>query len=241
MATIDSSRPVTGYPPPPQQLPHNNPNGYPYTNPYPYPNPSYGYPDPQTARRTIFRRRLLASLLAFFIIVGCIVFIIWLVLRPRLPQFRLDSLSVSNFNVSAPSQTLTATWAIGLSVYNPNKKLSISYYESEASVFYKSEFISQTPVPPLSQGTKTRSSFNVTVSAVGSYVDNWVVKDVNEDRGRSMINFNVKIVSLVGFRSGGFRIRRRLLRVLCEKVAVGFPNGGSGKLVGGSRECRVGI
>lgn len=237
MATRDPSVPVTGYPPP--QPPHNNPNRHPYPNPFL--NPSYAYTYPQTDPSAA-RRRLYVSLLALFIILGSILFITWVILRPRLPQFELDSLSVSNFNVSTSSQTLTGIWTIGFSAYNPNKKLSISYHEAKVFIFYKSELISWTRVAPFSQGTKTRSVVNATVSTLKSYVENWVVRDVNGDRDLSTVRFNVKVSSFAGFRTGGWRMRRRLIRVSCENVSVGFSsNGSSGKLVGGLRECFVGL
>lgn len=97
----DHSRPATGYPPPPAQY-SNNPNGqtfstagtaYPYAapppqNPYYNPNPYYG-PDPYAAQRATFLRRLLSILIASIVITGTIVFIVWLILRPQIPDFKV--------------------------------------------------------------------------------------------------------------------------------------------------------
>ncbi|CAB4283310.1 unnamed protein product [Prunus armeniaca] len=44
----------------------------------------------------------------------------------------------------------------------------------------------------------------------------------------------------VEFRRGGWRLRRRLLRVLCSGVTVSLSSkGGLGTLAGGSRDCQV--
>ncbi|PON78814.1 Late embryogenesis abundant protein [Parasponia andersonii] len=255
----DPSRPVTGYPAqsyplPPTAAANSNPNpngvGYPYPaapqppyhHPYPNnPNPNYAYPYNYDASRATFLRRLIAAMIAFFIISASIIFIIWLVLRPRLPKVRVDSLSLTNFNTSS-SPAISGNWDVGFAVYNPNKKMSITYDEIGSEVFYKSAFLSETRISPFSQGTRTQTAINATFSAANSYVDDWVVKGIDADRGRGTVNFNVRVLARVGFRTGGWRLRRRLLRVLCENVGVGLSSSsGSGKLVGGARECRVGI
>jgi hypothetical protein len=54
------------------------------------------------------------------------------------------------------------------------------------------------------------------------------------------VSFNLKIVADAVYRVGGFRARRRLLRVFCDDLAVGISgNGGSGNLTGGARRCKV--
>ncbi|KAJ6984011.1 hypothetical protein NC653_022277 [Populus alba x Populus x berolinensis] len=95
MASSDPSRPATGYPFCPQrhQLPttatrnrlslpsthHHNPlNPYYYNTNQPYPN-----------QRATLLRRLIAALIIVTVIFFTILFIIWLVIRPHLPEFRV--------------------------------------------------------------------------------------------------------------------------------------------------------
>ncbi|KAF4371055.1 hypothetical protein CsatB_028376 [Cannabis sativa] len=247
----DTSRPVTGYPAstyPHQPQPNAaNPNGYPYPPPYhhqqpPPNNPNYGYPYRYDPARTTFIRRIFALMVAFFIVSASIIFIIWLVLRPRLPKISVDSVSLTNFNVSSSSPAVSGNWAIGFSVNNPNKKMSIAYDEIDSVVFYRSTFLAETRISPFTQGTRSQTSVNATFSAFNSYVEKSVVSGIATDRGRGIVNFNIRVLARVGFRTGGWRLRRRLLRVLCEDVGVGLSStSGTGKLVGGGRECRVGI
>ncbi|XP_062082558.1 NDR1/HIN1-like protein 10 [Humulus lupulus] len=249
----DTSRPVTGYPAssyPQSQPTVGNPNGYPYPAPHAPPyhhqqpppnNHNYAYPYRYDPARTTFLRRLVAAMIAFFIVSASIIFIIWLVLRPRLPNFSVDSVSLTNFNVSSTS-AISGNWAVGFSVNNPNKKMSIAYDEIDSVVFYKSTFLSETRISPFTQATRSQSSINATFSAANSYVEQSVVSGIATDRGRGTVNFNIRVLARVGFRTGGWRLRRRLLRVLCENVGVGVSStSGSGKLIGGARECRVGI
>ncbi|KAG8644783.1 hypothetical protein MANES_11G165500v8 [Manihot esculenta] len=238
----DPSRPATGYPVPPAQ----HPNGYPPpqsatayapppTNPYYYNQPP-PYPNPRTA----LLRRLIAALIVITVLFLTILFICWLVIRPHRPQFHVTSLSVTNLNVSTSSQRLTGYWNARLQVYNPNKKLKISYDEIASSILYKSEILSQTRIPPFKQDTKHLTTIDAEFSAVDSYVDERVVNGINGDRARGSVGFNLRVVADVGFKVGRFRARRRLLRVWCDNVDIGLSaNGGSGNLTAGSKECKV--
>ncbi|XP_015872567.1 uncharacterized protein At1g08160 [Ziziphus jujuba] len=251
----DHSRPVTGYPAAPPPPPTSqNPNGYPYPYPPPPPHhqppyhPNYPSYDPSTAAaaRATFLRRFFTAIIAFFIICGSIVFIIWLVLRPRVPQFRVDSLSLSNFNASTASQSISGNWVVGLSVYNPNKKLSLAYDGVVSSIFYKDEFLAQTRIPPLKQGKRNRTAVSASFSATNSFVGDRSLSSISRDNARGTVSFDVRILGRVVFRTGGWTMRRRIFRVLCEDLAVAISNSGgggrsSGKLVGGGRDCRVGV
>ncbi|XP_022986421.1 uncharacterized protein At1g08160 [Cucurbita maxima] len=245
----DPSRPVTGYPAYPNGRPPPS-NSQPHGQAYPYAAPPYSYPthyaNPydsthQNARLS-FLRAIIAGIIVVFIITAIILFIIWLVLRPQLPEFRVDSFQVTNF--SAASQSLSALWFVGLSVFNPNKKMTISYDIVEPTVFYKNEFLSQTRVPPFTQDKRTQTAVNATLSALNAYIETSSVNEINDDRRRGTVQFNVVVSARVGFRAGWWRTRRRLLRVLCEDLSVGLSSSNSstsGKLMGEPRACRVGI
>ncbi|WRX32094.1 Late embryogenesis abundant protein [Theobroma cacao] len=230
----DSSRPVTGYPvqnlngcaPPP---PASSATAYPYVNPNPY--PYYPPPTPQNPRPTFFRR-LFVAFAILVIIFGTILLIFWLVLRPHLPDFSLESLSLSNFNAS--NQRVTATWNAQFQVFNPNKKLSISYGDVVSSVFHKDYFLTETRIGPFVQGTRNVSTVQASYSVVDSYVEAKVVDAINGERSRGEVKFSVNVLADVAFRYGGWRGRRRVLRVRCNDVAL---SGSSGKMTGGPRKC----
>ncbi|KAJ9177881.1 hypothetical protein P3X46_009812 [Hevea brasiliensis] len=239
----DPSRPATGYPVHPAQ----HPNGYPPpqsatayappppNNPYYYNQPP-AYPNPRAA----LIRRLIAALIAVTVLFLTILFICWLVIQPHRPEFHVTSFSVTNLNVSTSSQRLTGNWNARFQVYNPNKKLKISYDEIMSSILYKSEILSQTRIPPFKQDTKNHTTMDAEFSVVDSYVDERVVNGINGDRANGAVGFEVRVVADVGFKVGGFRARRRLLRVWCDNVSIGLSaNGRSGNLTGGARKCKV--
>ncbi|KAL0417550.1 UNVERIFIED_CONTAM: hypothetical protein Sradi_1168500 [Sesamum radiatum] len=254
----DHNRPVTGYP-----APNPNSNGYSANPPppgtaYPYTaaaapppvnayyshqnNPYYQQPDPNIARRATFLRRFLAFVIGLIVVFAAITFIVWLVLRPQLPEFRVDSFSVSNFTLGNNS-LISFTSEVRLTARNPNKKMTLSYDHIRAVVFYQSWLLSDTMIPPFSQGTKNETSLTANFAAAGSFLDRPAVDGINSERGNNgNVGFNLRMVSSVRFKAKAWRTRRRFLKVLCGDLAVGIQsNGRSGTLIGGPRQCRVGI
>ncbi|KAI3412484.1 LEA_2 domain-containing protein, partial [Psidium guajava] len=192
--------------------------------------------------RATFLRYFLVAMIAFFVIIGTVLFIVWLVLRPRLPEFRVESLTVTNFSVSNSSQHVSGDWLVQFQVANPNKKMKISYADIDSYIYYKSESLSETRLPPFDQGTRSQTVVQASFAAVGSYVDASAVSGINAERARGPVSFQVRLVALARFKAGWWRARRRLIRVFCGDLAVGLPsNNGTGKLTGGVKECRVGL
>ncbi|KAL8243444.1 hypothetical protein R6Q59_009702 [Mikania micrantha] len=141
----DHGRSVTGYPSPPA------PNGYAYPYaaqpPTTYFKVATGNPPYPNQQRTNFLCRVFAVFIGCVIIIGTIVFIIWLVLRPKVPQFSVNTLSLTNFNITSNSM-ISCNWNAGVTVRNPNSKITLYYDHVEAAVFYKSRSIAMTMLPP---------------------------------------------------------------------------------------------
>ncbi|XP_004487460.1 uncharacterized protein At1g08160-like [Cicer arietinum] len=231
----EPSRPATGYPAPPFNH-HNNgqpPPGYPYHR---------GYYDPPTPPRPYasrsFFRAFFATMICLVVIFGVILVITWLVLRPSLPHFTLTTLSLSNF--SASNQSLTGTWHLSFNVRNANKKMSVTYNVLRSSIFYHSNYIAESPLAPFKQDTKSETTLNATFSAANAYLESRAVNDLNADKSSGSVPFDVQILASASFRSGSWRFRTRILKILCRKVLVAISSkSSSGNLFDGSRECQV--
>ncbi|KEH38989.1 uncharacterized protein At1g08160 [Medicago truncatula] len=228
-------QPATGYPAPP---PYNNHNGaapqYPYAAPPQYYNP----PPPRSYASRSFFRAFFATMICLAVIFGVILVITWLVLRPSLPTFTLTTLSLSSFNTS--SQSLTGTWRLTFNVRNGNNKLSVNYNALRSSIFYHSNYIAESNLAPFKMDTKSEANLNATFSAVNAYLDSRVVDALNGDRSKGSVPFDVQIVAESSFRSGSWRFRTRILKVLCRKIDLGISsNSTSGELIGGYRDCQV--
>ncbi|KAH7837591.1 hypothetical protein Vadar_015591 [Vaccinium darrowii] len=244
------STPATGYPA--SAYPYPPPNGYPasatnatayaYAAPPPPQGPRYYYPQqPYPDPRATFVRRLFAILIASFLIALTIALTIWLILRPRLPDFQVDSATLTNFNLSS-SSSITGNWDIRFTVRNPNHKITFYYDHITAAVYYKDESLSETTVTPFVQATRNQTAVRATFAAAAAYVDKSVVDGINGDKtSRGSVNFNVRILARVRLKAGWWRARQRYLRVYCGDLAVGMSSNNTtgGTLVGGPRDCKV--
>ncbi|KAL8479946.1 hypothetical protein ACS0TY_026259 [Phlomoides rotata] len=251
MEDPNRNRPVTGYPAPNGYSANPPPSGtaYPYAAPQQpyyyqnnqYPPQNYQY-DPDSVRRATCLRRIFAFFIGIVVIFGTITFIVWLVLRPQLPEFRVDSVSVSNFSLGNNS-LISFTSQVRLTARNPNKKMALTYDHIQAYIFYKADSLSDTTVPPFSQDTKNETSFTANFAAAGSFVDNRVMQGINGERGNNgNVNFNLRMLSTVRFEAKAWRTRKRYLKVFCGDLIVGLSNNvRSGQLTGAPKQCRVGI
>ncbi|GER25397.1 late embryogenesis abundant protein [Striga asiatica] len=237
----DHNRPVTGYPA------SNPPNPPPSGTAYPYaaappPNPYYGYPNNpyHQPRRSIFLRRVLAFAIGLIVVLAAITLIVWLVLRPQVPQFRVDSFTLSNLTVSDNS-LVSFTSQVRLTARNPNRRLTLAYDRLDAAVYYRSWSLADTVLPPFSLGTKSETQLTGNFSSVGNFVERVAADGMNRERGsRGSVGLNLRVLSRVRFRTNSWRTRVRLLRVFCGDLEVGAPsNGRQGTLTGGPRRCRV--
>lgn len=239
----DPSRPATGYPypypyPNPQQPPAASTNGYP--NPgtaYPYQNHNPHYA-PQPNPRAVLIRRLFIVFMSFLLILGLILFIFFLVVRPQLPDVYLNSLSVSNFNVS--NNQVSGKWDLQVQIRNPNSKMSLHYDTFLCALYYHRASLSETRLQPFDQGKKDETVVNATLSVSGTYVEGRLADSIGKERGaKGSVEFDLRMVSYATFRYGAFR-RRRYVTVYCDDVAVGVPvSSGSGKMVGPAKRCKT--
>ena len=234
------SRPVAGYTAPayPPAHPSTLPNSHPYVTPPPH---AVYHARPFWDPRATFLRRLIGIIIASAIVLGTIVLITWLALRPRLPQFRVDSLSLTHFNRTAsPQSLLTANWDVRLTARNPNSKTTLYYDRVAATVFYKSESLSSITVPPFVVARQNETGVSAMFAAVAEYVDEWVVEGMNWERSvEGVVKFNVRMLARVWLKSGSFP-RRRIMRVYCGELPVSVPaNIRNETLVGRPRLCRV--
>ncbi|KAL4567643.1 hypothetical protein LXL04_023232 [Taraxacum kok-saghyz] len=251
MADPEQSRPVTGYPAHSATGYPNTATAYPYVAAPPNAPQNQGtyfhvagtryHSDPYASQqRATFVHRFFAILIGSILITGIIIFTMWLILRPQIPQFRVETLTLSNFNISSNS-LVAGDWDAHFIVRNPNSKITLYYDQIEAAVFHKSDSISETTVPPFVQATKNQTAIKATFASLTAYVDDR--DSINSERSHGTITFNIRMIARVRFRAGGWWARRRILRVYCPNLSIGISsNSNGGTLVGGgSKECRVGL
>jgi hypothetical protein len=230
---------VTGYPAQPGQVAA----GYPSAPPYPFPPPpEFHYnPQPTGPTRPTFIGRLLMGFFAVTVLITLISFIVWLVVNPQLPEFKVEWATVSQLN--ATGSELTATWDITLLATNPNRKFRINYDRVEASIIYGNHShirLGRTPLRPFVLNKRNQTRVAMKLGAVSEWVGHDVSNEISDDRSRGLVTFGVRLMTSVRFKSGLWLSKSRLLLVSCDRIRFGFSrNNGTGTLTGQSRDCRV--
>ncbi|GAB4824627.1 hypothetical protein Ancab_007499 [Ancistrocladus abbreviatus] len=257
----DTSKPAAGYPPPETTSSHHPPEGYPPPGPHSYaappppqsncyyqnnqPNPYYYNGAYATASPSFFGR-FLTALFVVLVTFCMISLIMWLIFRPDLPHFQVDSLIVSQLNFSSsPFSVISANWDVRVTVFNANTEMHAYYDGIEATLYYKSYFLARNQLPPFDQGTKSSTTLTTQLVAMSANVDRLVVSGISSDRESGTVNFNANFLAVVRFKAGfwsSWKERWRLLRVYCANLPVGISsNGSNGTMNGGPRKCAVGL
>lgn len=245
-------QPTTNYP---------NTTGYPPVMGYPYPQApqgyassyigyppneysSYAYSQARTqsnvrCNSTFVRLVLLTMTIVALLTVSSTV-ALWFFLRPEAPAFRVDALSVSNFNTTNFDQT--ANWEANVTVENPNQKLKVSFNEIKSFVDYEDQYLAQSFANPLSLETKEHLVMNVKLAGnntIEYVVDQKLVDDMARDRSRGSVIFRMRFLVSCTFRRGSWWKKSRTLKFRCDKLKVEFAGGaGVGTLpVGRSWPC----
>ncbi|XP_023914614.2 uncharacterized protein LOC112026161 [Quercus suber] len=192
---------------------------------------------------------------SLLVIMVVICFVIWdlvvVISGPKVPKFRVDSLSVSNFSYSDSSSTATGKWNGRFSIYNPNKKYSISYnvvqstllYNPKSDSFFDSELISEIRIPDFNQSARNETFIDVAFAVRDAYRSS-SFRDIDVN---SKISFNVRFTANFKFKAG--RDGRAkvwgsdTLKVHCENLVVSLALSNtiafmSGKLMQ-PKNCKV--
>ncbi|KAK9279787.1 hypothetical protein L1049_013469 [Liquidambar formosana] len=161
------------------------------------------------------------------------------------PEFTLNSVSISPFNLSVHSHTTTTNWNVSFYIRNPNRRMSFSYDMVQASLFYKdAQFLSPGTIPPFSQGTEDSTSVQAKLATSSVYVDDGLRKAILDcwSRRGAAVDLNVKVQALIRFDPGTNSESRGSVWVFCKDVKTEFlSNSTLGTMVGGSMKCKVGV
>ncbi|OMO83141.1 hypothetical protein COLO4_22670 [Corchorus olitorius] len=134
------------------------------------------------------------------------------------PEFRVESLSVSNFNLSGSQ--MTAKWNVVFVL--PSKKSSFLDQNLNFSIFYQNQLLLQQGVVPPRlfhvprsfRMTESFSVFKVKAVALDEIIDGLMAYVMEMGWARGVLAFNLKLEA-VGDQ--GFRF-------FCENIKVGFSH-----------------
>ncbi|KAJ4819898.1 hypothetical protein LUZ62_032464 [Rhynchospora pubera] len=144
-----------------------------------------------------FFKYLLSTILTIVLVVAIVAVVFFLFYKPKIPKYTLSSMTVKNFNVSAPNTlTFSPDFEAIVTADNPNSKISI-YYEdnSDITVSYKDVNLANGAWPKFHQPEKNVTELVVSVKGSGIRLSESLHDDIlqNEKNGAVPLNLDMKV------------------------------------------------
>lgn len=159
----------------------------------------------------------LSILLLVLIIIGATAGILYLVFRPKLPSYSVDSLKISNLRLNL-DMSLYAKFDIKITADNPNKKIGI-YYEQggRLSVSYTNMRLCEGTLPKFYQGHQNKTVLNVALTGRDQY-GNTLMNALQQQQQTGSIPLDLKVDAPVAIKLGTLKLRK--VRILGKCLLV---------------------
>lgn len=153
----------------------------------------------------------LSLILLLLIILGATAGILYLIFKPKLPSYSIDSLRISDLRLNF-DMTLYAKFDVKITANNPNKKIGI-YYEKggRLSVWYTNTQLCQGSLPSFYQGHHNRTVLDVSLSGQAES-GSTLMRALQEQQQTGRVPLELKVRAPVAIKLG--RLKLRKVRIL---------------------------
>ncbi|OMO92412.1 hypothetical protein COLO4_17590 [Corchorus olitorius] len=161
-----------------------------------------------------------AVLLATFFVALFVWGTIWMINEGNNPKFGLNSLSVSNLNISGSE--ITGIWDVEFLAKSPDFLYANNYPQPSLSVYYKNQqLLLEEYLPGIHVPKKTTISYRVNALTMATSIQDKAVADAlaNDWSQQKVVAFTVKLRS---------NLNRLTVSVVCARIKVGFSSSSQG-------------
>lgn len=139
---------------------------------------------------------------------------IYLVFKPKLPQYSVNSLKISDLTLNF-DMSLYARFDVKITASNPNKKIGI-YYEkgSRLSVWYSSTKLCQGSIPKFYQGHQNTTVLDVVLTGHNQYA-NALMSALQEQQQTGRIPLDLKVNVPVSIKLGKLKLMKVRILGIC--------------------------
>ncbi|XP_061977454.1 NDR1/HIN1-like protein 6 [Populus nigra] len=150
-------------------------------------------------------------------IVGATAGVLYLVFKPKIPNYSVDSLRISDLRLNF-DMTLYAKFDVKITAKNPNKKIGI-YHEKGGllSVWYTNTRLCQGSIPKFHQGHQNITKLDVSLTGQTQY-GRTLMRKLQEQQQTGRIPLDLKIDAPVSIKLG--RLKLRKVRILGNCLLV---------------------
>ncbi|XP_071725003.1 uncharacterized protein [Rutidosis leptorrhynchoides] len=174
---------------------------------------------------------LIASSITTFAVIYSLNLLMEVSIGTKPPNFQINSLSVSDLNVS--DTKLAAIWNASFRIYNPNHGMELFLHRIDGIVFYKEEeALSISSIDGFNLGSREKKLVSMQFATTGyegdqPIVEYPVLREIAKDQEHGTVRFSVRLDLLGYYKSKFFRCRSRavVVKSYCSDLKVGVGNG----------------
>ncbi|KAL9688220.1 hypothetical protein QQ045_032639 [Rhodiola kirilowii] len=163
-------------------------------------------------------RLIIYVILALIVVVGLIILITWLVIRPRGLVYSVEYGSISGFNISRDH--LDANFDFVLKGRNPNHRVTVIYESIEVRVMYEDQTMAFGSLEPFHQGHKNVTRLEAKLLARSVPLIGSISRQLRRDKNSGDIEFGIYMTARIRFKVGSWKSGWRKLKVNCDPVLV---------------------
>jgi hypothetical protein len=179
--------------------------------------------------RNARRRRMItcvcSTILGLLIVVGIVVFITWLVLRPHEPRYYIEYASYPELNLT--DRLINTRMELSLTTKNPNGRIGIHYYKMEGYIYYGHQRIAGSDMGPFYQGHKEFRVLQPTLTAHSVVLRKDIIRDLKVENSAGTLELKLKLYAKIRFKVGSWKSGHYNMRVKCDHLNVDRKKGGN--------------
>ncbi|CAL1369135.1 unnamed protein product [Linum trigynum] len=177
----------------------------------------------------------LAILLLLTIVLAATVGAIYLIFKPKVPNYSVDSLRITDLTLNM-DLSLTAKFDVRVTADNPNDKIGI-YYEKGGliSVWYQGTSLCVGPIPRFYQGHRNVTRLHVALAGRNQY-GSAVMSAIQQQQATGRIPLELRIHAPVAVKLGALKMRK--VKVLGKCLLVVDSLSSSSKIRIQASDCK---
>ncbi|XP_062116982.1 NDR1/HIN1-like protein 6 [Humulus lupulus] len=149
----------------------------------------------------------ISLLVLLLIIIAATAGILYLVFQPKLPNYSINSLQISDLRLNF-DMTLYAKFYVKITANNPNKKIGIYYQKGgKLSVWYTKTKLCEGSLPNFYQGHQNKTVLNMALTGQTQY-GNTLMTALQEQQQTGRIPLDLKVHAPVAVKLGKLKLRK---------------------------------
>jgi len=153
-------------------------------------------------------------LIAFVVIVAVACGVLYLVFRPKIPKYSVDSIQITNFTINPTDLSTNCQFAVKIKARNPNKRIGIYYLDnSNLAVLYSGSELCTGSLPVFYQGHQNTTFLDVELTGTGAKLTSDMVTTLKAQTNQASIPLNLKADVPVKIKLGKLKLWKITVRV----------------------------